>query len=259
MKRASKLVSIVAASSILFSSLSSITFAQTTNDTVLVETKVEPKILVAPKEYSDLEIKEESFALSSGKVLGQYPVTSVTDLTQQINTDVNKVINELNSSDVDNVTMTYKADNFARYAKLTVTLNNLPDYKGFISNFYYFIDKETNKLMTSDEFEKAITVTQEPTTTAPAVELTMIPLRANAESLGWKLTWNDVTRSITLTKENKSAMITLGRETCLVNGKLVDMDKAAELQDSTMYVPSTLFDKILGETLPAVPAVEIKK
>jgi len=92
-------------------------------------------------------------------------------------------------------------------------------------------------------------------------KVTMIPLRANVEKLGWKVEWEQKTATepskAILTKGNQMIKILVDpntnydlvinrdtNKTFIETGKL---SRPAELQDEVLYVPSTFIDRLTKE------------
>ena len=81
----------------------------------------------------------------------------------------------------------------------------------------------------------------------------MIPLRVNAEKLDWKVDWeqkkgSEPSKAI-LSKDSTVIKILVDSKLdydLIINGNSTKkLDKPAELQDSTLYVPSTFIDSYL--------------
>ena len=70
----------------------------------------------------------------------------------------------------------------------------------------------------------------------------MMPLRAAAEKMGYKVEWNNGV--ITLTKGEVNVKLTIGKETAERNAQALDLFQAPELRDNVTYVPSDLLDML---------------
>ena len=65
---------------------------------------------------------------------------------------------------------------------------------------------------------------------------TMVPVRAPMEKMGCTVDWNDKTRQATITKGDKTAVFTIGKNTYTVNGQTKTMDtKAVIVNDRTAF------------------------
>lgn len=73
----------------------------------------------------------------------------------------------------------------------------------------------------------------------------MVPLRAIAEEVGGNVTWDDATRTVTVTKDDTVIEITPGSMTVLVNGTPVEMNLPATVTCGRTYVPL----QVLAEAL----------
>lgn len=65
---------------------------------------------------------------------------------------------------------------------------------------------------------------------------TLIPVRM-AEQLGYKVTWNESSRTVFLSKDNTNIILTIGNDVAVVNGKEVKLDVPAEITQSRTFVP----------------------
>lgn len=65
----------------------------------------------------------------------------------------------------------------------------------------------------------------------------LIPLRALAEIIGAEVAWNQETKSITLTKEDKVIEIVIGDKFFEINGNKVEIDVPAQLINNRTVVP----------------------
>jgi hypothetical protein len=64
----------------------------------------------------------------------------------------------------------------------------------------------------------------------------MVPVRAPMEKMGCTVDWNDKTRQATITKGDKTAVFTIGKNTYTVNGQTKTMDtKAVIVNDRTAF------------------------
>lgn len=77
----------------------------------------------------------------------------------------------------------------------------------------------------------------------------MLPLRAVTESLGFKLTWNQETYSVDLTKGNVFTTVKTGEDRYTINKMLTTLGTAPELVNSKLYVPVSFVSKVLNGTV----------
>jgi len=66
---------------------------------------------------------------------------------------------------------------------------------------------------------------------------TMIPVRAITESLGADVTWDQTTKTATITKDNTVVKLTLNSPTVTVNGEPITISDPAEFACGRTYVP----------------------
>jgi|GEM_PF-102558 len=116
---------------------------------------------------------------------------------------------------------------------------------------------------TLNEFEKLVAEVQDETSASIKVAIdgtvqsfeqppvnvdgnVLVPARSIFETLGAKVTWNDSDQSITVTKGDKTIVLTLGSDQATVNGKSVTLEQAAQrVKDFTM-VPARFIAEALG-------------
>jgi len=73
-------------------------------------------------------------------------------------------------------------------------------------------------------------------------EVKMLPLRVNAETLGYDVQWND--GQIILTKGENVVKMSIGEATIEQNGLIVSVAKAAEVKDSVSYVAKEVIEML---------------
>ena len=75
---------------------------------------------------------------------------------------------------------------------------------------------------------------------------TFTPSRFVAEKLGAKVVWKEADRTVTITKNNTTIVLTIDSKTAYVNGKAVQMDVAPFIENSRTYTPSRFVAEALG-------------
>jgi len=252
MGKAKKVVTFLTATSMLFGT-SAISFAQET------KTDAATTVLIATDAAEKLVYSNQSYVAGSGEIIGNYPVfADMKDLSDKIYSDVETAVSSLNTNNFNNEeVVTYSVDESKDgFAKVTVTV----DKDNMISTFNYYVSKKDKKEISKDEFDKGVVV-DDKDTSGSSLEVTMVPLRSNAEKLGWKVDWEQKTATepskAILTKDSKSVKVLVdanldydlivNEDTSKAFITTVKLDKPAELQDSTLYVPSTFFDNVLGK------------
>lgn len=73
-----------------------------------------------------------------------------------------------------------------------------------------------------------------------------VPMRAAAEALGYKVTYNPSTRIMDIKKGNQSIRLTIGSVNTVINGKTVKIDKAVFLSNGRAYVPINYIKTAFG-------------
>ncbi len=83
---------------------------------------------------------------------------------------------------------------------------------------------------------------------APVVrnDRTMLPARFVAENLGAEVLWNNDTKQVIITKENITIVITIAEKNALVNGKTVELDSPAFVENDRTYTPLRFIAEELG-------------
>ena len=66
---------------------------------------------------------------------------------------------------------------------------------------------------------------------------TFVPIRFIAETLGFKVTWDEATETVTMTDGKTTIVLTIGSTTMYIDGKAKIMDVAPELTDDRTFVP----------------------
>ena len=75
---------------------------------------------------------------------------------------------------------------------------------------------------------------------------TYTPARFVAESLGAKVEWNEVSRTVTITKDDVKIILVIDSTTAYVNGTKVQMDASAFIADGRTYTPARFVAEQLG-------------
>lgn len=75
---------------------------------------------------------------------------------------------------------------------------------------------------------------------------TLIPIRGVSQSFGAKIDWNAETKTVTITKDGKEIILTLGSNVALVNGEEVTIDVALGAMEGRTVVPLRFIGEIFG-------------
>ena len=78
---------------------------------------------------------------------------------------------------------------------------------------------------------------------------TMVPLRAIFEALGATVEWDETTRTVTSTKEEKTIKLTIDSPTMYVNEEAVELDSPATIVSDRTLVPVRKIFETLGATV----------
>ena len=78
---------------------------------------------------------------------------------------------------------------------------------------------------------------------------TMVPVRAPMEKMGCTVDWNDKTRQATITKGDKTAVFTIGKNTYTVNGQSKTMDTKAVITNDRTAFPIRFAAEAMGATV----------
>ncbi|SCW64418.1 Copper amine oxidase N-terminal domain-containing protein [Paenibacillus tianmuensis] len=73
----------------------------------------------------------------------------------------------------------------------------------------------------------------------------MVPIRAAAEALGYKLTWKQDTQSLELVQGNQWLTLQIGQDKYSFAKMLVPLEAAPELTNEKTYVPLSYFEKVM--------------
>lgn len=72
-----------------------------------------------------------------------------------------------------------------------------------------------------------------------------VPIRAAAESLGAGITWNAEERTITVSRDDDTVVLTLGKDRALFNGETLPVGGAVKSVNDRAYVPLDFFNRIM--------------
>jgi beta-lactamase superfamily II metal-dependent hydrolase len=75
---------------------------------------------------------------------------------------------------------------------------------------------------------------------------TLVPLRTIFESLGAKIEWDGVTKTVTGTKGDTKVILTVDKKTATVNGKTVELEVPGTIIDNRTLVPARFIAEALG-------------
>ena len=82
----------------------------------------------------------------------------------------------------------------------------------------------------------------------------MLPIRLVAEFLGAEVTWNGEEKTVTITKEDTTIVITIGQEFAMVNGEAVQLDAPAYIENGRTFLPLRFVTENLGAEVVWNPA-----
>lgn len=80
-------------------------------------------------------------------------------------------------------------------------------------------------------------------------ERTLVPLRAVSETLGAEVEWNDENKTVTVTYNDITIIVTIDSTTALVNGEEVEIDSPAIIKKDRVLVPIRIIAETLGLTV----------
>jgi len=281
MKRAKIFMSVVVASTLIFG-LSSHLFAESEKninaDSQLIDQNDDknPDDSQKSEHTKTLNIKFKEYVDQNDRFLGSYPdIEDMKDLSSKIYNDIESAITDLNLNNSDNVVdsiIKVKIDENDDFAKIDIAI----EFEDNETDLVYYIDKKLMKEISQTEYEKTQKdkdedkdkeqeidgkkIEEEEKDQTESTEITMVPLRANAESLGWKVEWlsktADYPACAVLTKgQTKIAVLynsTFAYDLIITNDiNLNDittdsLERSAELiDDKALYVPSSFVKKYL--------------
>ena len=281
MKRAKIFMSVVVASTLIFG-LSSHLFAESEKninaDSQLIDQNDDknPDDSQESEHTKTLNIKFKEYVDQNDRFLGSYPdIEDMKDLSSKIYNDIESAITDLNLNNSDNVVdsiIKVKIDENDDFAKIDIAI----EFEDNETDLVYYIDKKLMKEISQTEYEKTQKdkdedkdkeqeidgkkIEEEEKDQTESTEITMVPLRANAKSLGWNVEWRKKTDSVpacaVLTKgQTKIAVLynsTFAYDLIITNDiDLNDittdsLERSAELiDDKALYVPSSFVKKYL--------------
>ena len=91
---------------------------------------------------------------------------------------------------------------------------------------------------------------------------TLVPVRFVANELGAKVNWEQGTRTVTMTKEDKTIILKIGETKATVNGKEFTFDTSASIVSNRTMVPLRFISEAFGSSviwLPETTTVYIEK
>ena len=74
----------------------------------------------------------------------------------------------------------------------------------------------------------------------------MVPARVILEKLGAEISWDDLTRTVTATKENTTVRMTIGNPNVYVNDVLTMIDSAPIIVNDRTLVPARFLAEIFN-------------
>lgn len=248
MKKSKSVVTFLTATSLLFG-MSTVSFAQDLD----AEKSTSVEVVVSTQDAVKLIYDEQDYAYDAGQIIGKYPVfEEIKDLSEKIFSDIEKAVNELNlRNNLSENIVSYEIDeSIENYAIVKVKVEN----DDIVQNFEYYVDNANKKEITKEELKNAIEGDKD-TDDDSQTEITMVPIRSNAEKLGWKVDWQQKTETepsmAILTKEDYTIKVLVDSNTeydvILTAGNEVQnfkLSKFPELQDDTLYVSSDFFELI---------------
>lgn len=82
---------------------------------------------------------------------------------------------------------------------------------------------------------------------------TLIPVRGLMNSLGATVAWDETTQTVTVTKDDKVVVLTLGSDVVLVNGQETKIDVPAQLISNRTLVPLRFLAETFGKIVKYDP------
>lgn len=77
-------------------------------------------------------------------------------------------------------------------------------------------------------------------------ERVLVPVRGVLEKLGAKVSWNAKSETITVTLEDKTILLVVGKKEAQNNGKIIELDSPAMIIGNSTYVPLRFIGEALG-------------
>lgn len=85
---------------------------------------------------------------------------------------------------------------------------------------------------------------------------TMVPVRIISESFGAKVDWNGDKREVSIAKDGKNIVLTIGNKDAMIDGEAVTLDVAPEILNSKTMVPLRFVSETLGMNVKYIPSTE---
>jgi exo-beta-1,3-glucanase (GH17 family) len=84
--------------------------------------------------------------------------------------------------------------------------------------------------------------------TKPVVKIgrTLVPVRGLSEALKSEVTWDEKTRTVNITKDNKTIRLTIGQKSILVDNSKKDIDVPAIIIKDRTMLPARIVCEMLG-------------
>lgn len=87
---------------------------------------------------------------------------------------------------------------------------------------------------------------------------TFVPLRFVSETLGFKVDWDNPTRTATVHSRDGEIKVTIGKESIITPSGVVEMDVKPFIKDTRTYVPVRFVAETLGFKVDWIPASEVE-
>jgi len=78
---------------------------------------------------------------------------------------------------------------------------------------------------------------------------TLVPMRAIFETLGYKVDWNENIKQVTATRPDSSIILQIGNKQATLNGKTIELDVAALIQNGRTLVPLRFVGESSGKVV----------
>lgn len=90
--------------------------------------------------------------------------------------------------------------------------------------------------------DEEVVVNEKSTTKEMGTDEGYMAVRELATTLGYKVTWDNQTKTVTLTKEDKNIQLVVGKAEYTYNEETVTMKDAVKLEGNTVYIPKALIN-----------------
>ncbi len=100
----------------------------------------------------------------------------------------------------------------------------------------------------AEMFKNSGTIEKSDLLAAPYIKdgRTMVPLRAISEAFGSSVTWDDATKTVGISSNNKTISLVVGENKMLVDGVEKPLDYVSEIVNSTTFIPLSAVSENLG-------------